>query len=185
MSETVAAFQPAVGAASAPGRDLRLGLALRFALREMRGGLSGFWIFVACIAIGVAAIGGVNSPALAMSAGGAALGRDLLGADMRFDFNQREATPAELDYLAGLGTVSTSAGMRSMARLADGSDQALVEVKAVDALYPLYRTLVTEPLLPADALFAETDGAWGAAAPPAAPRAGRGRASPGRGGGLS
>ena len=40
-----------------------LSLALRFSLREMRGGLSGFFIFIACIAIGVAAIGGVNSVA--------------------------------------------------------------------------------------------------------------------------
>ena len=39
--------------------------------------------------------------------------------------------------------------MRSMARLEDGSDQALVEVKAVDGAYPLYGALVTEPALPA------------------------------------
>ena len=30
-------------------------LATRFALREMRGGLSGFVVFLACIALGVAA----------------------------------------------------------------------------------------------------------------------------------
>ena len=35
--------------------------------------------------------------------------------------------------------------MRSMARLEDGSDQALVEVKAVDDAYPLYGALATEP----------------------------------------
>ena len=42
-------------------------LALRFALREMRGGLAGFLIFITCIALGVAAIGGVNSVARAIS----------------------------------------------------------------------------------------------------------------------
>ena len=31
-------------------------LALRYALREMRGGLSGFMIFLVCIALGVAAL---------------------------------------------------------------------------------------------------------------------------------
>ena len=35
-----------------------------------------------------------------------------------------------------------------MARLEDGSDQALVEVKAVDGAYPLYGALATEPALP-------------------------------------
>ena len=34
---------------------------LRFALRELRGGLHGFRIFVACIALGVTAIAGVGS----------------------------------------------------------------------------------------------------------------------------
>ena len=34
---------------------------LRFALRELRGGLHGFRIFVACIALGVMAIAGVGS----------------------------------------------------------------------------------------------------------------------------
>jgi putative ABC transport system permease protein len=38
-------------------------LALRYALREMRGGLSGFYVFIACIALGVMAIAGVGSVA--------------------------------------------------------------------------------------------------------------------------
>ena len=40
-----------------------LPLALRFALREMRGGLKGFRIFLACIAIGVAAIAAAEAQA--------------------------------------------------------------------------------------------------------------------------
>ena len=54
--------------------------------------------------------------------------------------------------------------MRSMARLEDGSDQALVEAKAVDAAYPLYGALVTEPALPREELFGERNGVFGAAA---------------------
>ena len=34
---------------------------LRLALRELRGGLSGFYVFVACIALGVAVIAGVGA----------------------------------------------------------------------------------------------------------------------------
>jgi putative ABC transport system permease protein len=39
-------------------------LALRYALRELRGGLRGFYVFIACIALGVMAIAGVGSVAL-------------------------------------------------------------------------------------------------------------------------
>ncbi|WP_274630546.1 ABC transporter permease [Arvimicrobium flavum] len=131
----------------------------------MRGGLSGFLIFITCIALGVTAIGGVNSVARAISDGVADQGQVLLGGDLRFELNQREATAEELSHLQGLGDVARSADMRSMARLPDGSDQALVEVKAVDGAYPLFGALATEPSLPQSDLFAERDGVYGAAAP--------------------
>ncbi|MBX3579246.1 MAG: ABC transporter permease [Rhizobiaceae bacterium] len=140
-------------------------LALRFALREMRGGLSGFLVFITCIALGVGAIGGVNSVARAISAGVAEQGQVLLGGDIRFELNQREATDRERAFFAELGEVAVSANMRSMVRREDGSDQALAEVKAVDAAYPLYGTLETEPALPEGELFGEVGGVYGAVAP--------------------
>ncbi len=146
-----------------PLRSFRL--ALRFALREMRGGLSGFLVFITCIALGVAAIGGVNSVARSITAGVAEEGQALLGGDIRFELNQRVATNQEHDFLQNLGTLAESANMRTMARLEDGSDQALVEAKAVDAAYPLYGNLVTEPPLPFADLFGEKNGIYGAAAP--------------------
>ncbi|MGX5801620.1 ABC transporter permease [Bradyrhizobium sp. Arg314] len=142
-----------------------LKLAIRFSLREMRGGLSGFMIFLACIALGVAAIGGVNSVAQAISAGVANQGQTLLGGDLRFQINQRSASDAELGFIRSLGTVSQNSGMRSMARLEDGSDQALVEAKAVDEAYPLYGALETDPPLPKEELFGERAGVFGAVAP--------------------
>lgn len=142
-----------------------LSLAVRFSLREMRGGLSGFFIFLACIALGVAAIGGINSVARSISAGVADQGQVLLGGDIRFQLTQREASAAELVFLESLGTVSQSANMRSMARLEDGFDQALVEAKAVDGAYPLYGALETQPALSVDVLLSERDGVFGVAAP--------------------
>lgn len=142
-----------------------LRLAFRFSLREMRGGLSGFLIFLACIALGVAAIGGVNSVAQAISAGVADQGQTLLGGDLRFQLNQRDLTRAERSFVDRLGAVSHSANLRSMARLEDGSDQALVEAKAVDGAYPLYGALETEPVLSREDLFGEKSGVFGAAAP--------------------
>ena len=113
-------------------------LAVRLALRELRGGLSGFYIFLACIALGTAAIAGVNSVSQAITASIAAQGQVLLAGDVRFELNNREASAEERRYLDSLGTVSVTSGTRSMARLPDGSDQTLVEVKGVDAAYPLY-----------------------------------------------
>ncbi|QPC86008.1 FtsX-like permease family protein [Mesorhizobium sp. NBSH29] len=142
-----------------------LRLAMRFSLREMRGGFAGFRIFLICIALGVAAIGGVNSVARSISVGVANEGQGLLGGDIRFELNQREASVPELGFLNSLGVVATSAGMRSMARLEDGSDQTLAEVKAVDASYPLYGALVTEPALDITLLLEAREGVFGAAAP--------------------
>ncbi|WP_051914385.1 ABC transporter permease [Nitratireductor basaltis] len=141
-------------------------LALRFALREMRGGLSGFFIFLACIALGVAAIGGVNSVASAIQSAVNEQGQELLGADIRFELNQRTATDEEAQWLNSLGEVAESANMRSMARLVDASDQALVEAKAVDASYPLYGVLETEPALSHEALFGLHGDVHGAAVAP-------------------
>src|SRR5690606_25199954 len=141
-----------------------LRLAVRFSLREMRGGLSGFLIFITCIALGVAAIGGVNSVARAITTGVESQGQTLLGGDVRFQLIHREAEAGERQFFDGLGHVAHSANMRSMARLQDGSDQALVEVKAVDGVYPLYGAFVSQPALPLADLFAEKDGVAGAAA---------------------
>ena len=57
-------------------------LAFRYALREMRGGLRGFYVFIACIALGVMAIAGVGSVAASLGEGLAREGRKLLGGDV-------------------------------------------------------------------------------------------------------
>ena len=129
-----------------------LGLALRFAIREMRRGLSGFFVFIACIALGVAAISGVNAVALSITDGVLAEGRTLLGGDVTFQTIHRELTPEERTYVAGLGRTSDVASLRVMARRTDGADQLLVEALAVDDAYPLIGELVTEPPLQANDL---------------------------------
>nr|WP_245413800.1 ABC transporter permease [Fulvimarina endophytica] len=130
----------------------------------MRGGLSGFVIFLLCITLGVGAIASVNSVASMMSEGIAREGRAILGGDLRFQLVQRELTPEEASYIDGLGEVSRTAGLRSMVRTGDGSDQSLAEVKAVDGAYPLYGTVDTVPDAPLSTLFKERDGRYGAIA---------------------
>ncbi len=122
-----------------------LKLALTFALREMRAGLSGFYIFLACIALGVGAISGVNSVARSISSGISAEGKAILGGDIAFLLNQRRAKADELQFINTHGTVSEIGRLRAMARLNDGSDQVLVEVKAVDKAWPLHGKLTSIP----------------------------------------
>lgn len=141
-------------------------LAFRLALRELRGGLRGFYIFLACIALGTGAIAAVNSVSHSITDAISTQGQSLLAGDVRFELNNREANPDELAYLEGLGQLSQSTGLRSMARLPDGSDQALVEVKAVDDHYPLYGTFQADPDEPLATLLAAKDGSYGAVVAP-------------------
>jgi putative ABC transport system permease protein len=137
-------------------------LALRYALRELRGGLRGFYVFIACIALGVMAIAGVGSVAASLSEGLTREGRTLLGGDVAFSLIQREAKPEEVAFLRSRGAVSVAATMRAMARSADGR-LALVELKAVDGNYPLLGELTLDPKMPVADLLAEHDGAFGSA----------------------
>ena len=158
---------------SVSGQSVRVvppaGLSLRFALRELRGGLKGFYIFLACLALGVTAIAGVGSVSRSLNEGISQGGTTILGGDIAVELVHREAEAAERAYIDSLGEVSEIATMRAMARRADGNDQTLVELKAVDAAYPLTGRVETEsgadfaPLLQR---AADADGLWGALAVP-------------------
>src|SRR5512139_530557 len=140
-------------------------LPLRYAWRELRGGLHGFYVFVACIALGSMAIAGVASLAASLAEGLAREGRVILGGDLAFTLIQREATTDELAFLQSKGRVSGAATLRAMARSADGK-ATLVEMKAVDAAYPLYgQAVLAPPGALADALAQRGD-VFGAAADP-------------------
>ena len=143
-----------------------LALALRFAARELRGGLRGFYVFIACIALGVMAIAGIGSVAAGLADGLAREGRVILGGDLAFSLSLREAGADERAFLDRRGRVSLAATLRAMARADDGRS-ALVEVKAVDAAYPLYGEAALDPPQPLAAVLAQRDGAFGAAADPA------------------
>ncbi|HWX82735.1 MAG TPA: FtsX-like permease family protein, partial [Xanthobacteraceae bacterium] len=108
---------------------------------------------------------GVGSVAASLSEGLAREGRTLLGGDVAFVLFQREAKPNEVAFLRSRGEVSVAATLRGMARASDGR-LALVEMKAVDAGYPMLGELTLNPKLPVNDLLAEHDGAFGAAADP-------------------
>lgn len=153
-------------ASASPHRRPRIGaLSLRYALRELRGGLNGFYVFIACIALGVMAIAGVGSVAASLHDGLSREGRTLLGGDAAFSLIQREATPKERAFLDARGVVSVAATLRGMVRAQSG-EFALVEVKAVDNNYPMLGSVTLAPNMPVPDLLAKRDGAYGAAADP-------------------
>ena len=141
-------------------------LTLRLALRELSGGLAGFYVFIACIALGVAAIAGVGSFSRGLADGLAREGRLILGGDIAFSLIHREASEAERAFLDSKGRVSVGATLRAMARTSDGRT-ALVEIKAVDDAYPLTGAVALDPGGSLTDALALRDGAFGAAVDPA------------------
>ncbi|UEM20483.1 FtsX-like permease family protein [Skermanella mucosa] len=139
-----------------------LSVAWTIARRELRGGLKGFRIFLACLTLGVAAIATVQSLSGGIIEGLRADGRAILGGDVALRVLYNPIGGAERSYLDGQGRVSVAADARAMARREDGARSTLVELKAVDDSYPLYGdfTLREGGGLP-DAI-ARRDGVWGA-----------------------
>ncbi|PJE30177.1 FtsX-like permease family protein [Pseudooceanicola marinus] len=134
--------------------------AARLAARELRGGLSGFRILIACLALGVAAIAAVGSVRQAIESGLAEQGAEMLGGDAEVSLTYRFADADERAWLADRATaVSEIADFRSMATTpgADGT-RALSQVKAVDDAYPLVGEVALDPAMPlAEALAGDGD----------------------------
>lgn len=132
----------------------------RLARRELRGGLKSLRIVLACLALGVAAIAAVGTLRTATQAGLAADGARLLGGDIEVDVYYTPLTAAQRDWAASRGAaLSQIIEMRAMA-IAPSGERSLVELKAVDAAYPLYGQL---RLAPDTASLAERNGRFGLA----------------------
>lgn len=138
-----------------------LALSWRLARRELRGGLRGFRVFLACLALGVMAIAAVGMVRAAIEAGLRDQGSILLGGDAQMEFTYRFADEAERAYMQRIATaVSEMVDFRSMAVV--GDDTALTQVKAVDAAYPLLGAVELDPPIPLAEAFARQNGLPGA-----------------------
>ena len=144
---------------------MSLAIATRFARRELRGGLRGFRIFLACLALGVAAIAAVGTVRSAIEAGLKREGATLLGGEAELDFTYRFANRDELDWMNDTAVaVSEIVDFRSMAVVdrPAGAERGLTQIKAVDSSYPLIGTVELTPDMPLDKALAERDGMPGA-----------------------
>ena len=120
-------------------------LAFRIARRELRGGLRGLRIVLACLALGVAAITAVGTLRAGVDAGLAADGARILGGDVEIASPYRPLGEAPRAWLAARGArVSEVVTLRAMA-VEESGQRMLVEVKAVDGAYPLYGALELQP----------------------------------------
>jgi putative ABC transport system permease protein len=111
-------------------------LGLRLAIRELRAGVRGFRILLACLALGVAAIAAAGSMAQAFRAGLAAEGREILGGDLAVTVGERPFTPGERAAMERLGRVDYAVAAQAMAQAASG-ERRLVDLRGVSDGYPL------------------------------------------------
>ena len=123
-----------------------LPLSLRFAVREMRGGIRGFRIFLLCLILGVGTIAAVQSVSSALIGTLDKDGREILGADIAV---RNIYTPPGEDvqkWLRDRGArLQKTVEMRSNLVLPDTGESLLVELKAIDGAYPLYGELIPPP----------------------------------------
>lgn len=140
---------------------MSLRLAGRLARRELRGGLRGFRVFLACLALGVAAIAAVGSVRYAIQTGLTQEGASLLGGDAELEFTYRFASEEERAWMENTALdVSEVVDFRSMAVVHQGEDaeRALTQVKSIDDAYPLLGTVTLNPEMSlADALNGSQD----------------------------
>jgi len=115
-------------------------LSLIFAKRELRSGMRGFYIFVACLVLGVAMMTAVNSLSRGLSDSLRHDGRQILGGDLSIRTPHTPPATRVQDFLRHKmnARLSITTETRAMARSDVTGKATIVEIKAVDAAWPLY-----------------------------------------------
>lgn len=116
-------------------------LAARLAGRDLRGGFKGFYIFILCLWLGVGSIAAVQSLSTSMLDSLRHDSRYILGGDLSLRRLYQPATEQQRATMQQSGVTSEVAEMRAMTRRSDDAKATMVELKAVDAFYPLYGEL--------------------------------------------
>lgn len=140
---------------------MSLSIASRIARRELRGGLRGFRIFLACLLLGVGAIAAVGTVRVSIEQGLQQEGATILGGDAEVSFTHRSAGDAEQIWLNDIAeNLSEVIAFRSMAVVhRDGEiETGLTQIKAVDQNYPLYGNVVLQPEMPLASALATING---------------------------
>lgn len=118
----------------------KLKFPILMAIRELRSGVSGFRIFLACLILGVGTISAIGTVKSGIEIAISEKGSELLGGNAEAEFTYRLATTEELKWLETISqNISGIIEFRSMAKFVEGgaNERALTQVKAVDNEYPL------------------------------------------------
>lgn len=131
-------------------------LSWRLALRDLRGGFVGLPIFLSCLAIGVAAIAGVGSLSESILTGLKSDAREILGGDVELRRSHRPLDEIHRHWLSGrVARSSDTVQMRAMASPLNDASRTLIELKAVDAAFPLFGAVTIDPPMSLDLALAE------------------------------
>lgn len=118
---------------------LSWGAVWQIARRDLNARFKGLRLLVVCIFLGTAALAAIGTLTAAIERELASSGQELLGGDLEVALWQRSLAEEERAALAEYGTVSE--GYRLQAMAVAGESAAPVQLKAVDARWPLYGTL--------------------------------------------
>jgi len=124
---------------------LNLSLAFRLARRELRGGVRGLRIVLACLILGVGAIAAVGSLRDAITTSLKEDGRRLLGGDLEIDLGASPIPEQLRSFLAARNVRTSDVTMMRALLAAPSGERQLVELKAVDAAWPLVGTVTYDP----------------------------------------
>ena len=118
---------------SAP--TLPFATAWRIAMRDFGLSFKGLRLLLVCLFLGVGALSAIGSLTASIEHELATRGRSILGGDLEVMVWQRALKPEERAALEAEGRVSGGTRMQAMARTAEAA--VPIELKAVDAAWPL------------------------------------------------
>ncbi|MFM7402571.1 MAG: ABC transporter permease [Erythrobacter sp.] len=120
--------------------NLPLATAWAIARRDLNARFRGLRLLLVCIFLGTAALAAIGTLTSAIERELASSGQALLGGDLEVEVWQRTLRPDERTALAQYGTISSGYRMQAMASTPDAA--APIELKAVDAKWPMFGTLL-------------------------------------------
>jgi len=110
------------------------------ARRDLNARFKGLRLLLVCIFLGTAALAAIGTLTAAIERELAASGQELLGGDLEVEVWQRDLSPEETAALEEYGEVSGGFRLQAMASTPEAA--APIELKAVDAKWPMFGTLV-------------------------------------------
>lgn len=120
--------------------SMPLTTAWAIARRDLNARFRGLRLLLVCIFLGTAALAAIGTLTAAIEQELASSGQELLGGDLEVEVWQRDLRPEEREALAEYGEVSSGFRLQAMASTPEAA--APIELKAVDAKWPMFGTLV-------------------------------------------